>query len=217
MLDTAMAHIEGQAFVRSFGTLFAVASPIGAIPFFLGFTAGQTGPQRRRSASMALLTMAAALATTIAFGTAFMRVFGITEDGFRVGGGFVILLSGIGLVRGKIPSIAVALPNAEGAETSKLSVISPFAIPLVVGPGAISAVIIGLHADPGLGGYLVVSSACVTLLLLMYVALLLADLIYRLLGELAMNVMVRLMGLVIVIIAFETILTGLKAVLPGLG
>ncbi len=217
MLDSLLTNLDWSVFVRTFGTLFAVASPIGAIPFFLGYTAGQSSVQRRHSARAATLTMLIALVVIIVFGTSFLNVFGITVDGFKVGGGFVILLSGIGMVRAKVQSMKVEIKATEGTEHSALSVVSPFAIPLVIGPGAFSAIVLGMHELPGPSGYLVVSAACVALMVIMFLALRLADPIFRLLGDLGMNIMVRLMGLVIIIISFETILSGAKAQLPGLG
>lgn len=216
MWNAVLNELDWPYFIRFFGGLFAIASPIAAVPFFLGYTAGQSPSERTRSAFVATGTMAIAFAVVIVSGITFLNLFGISVAGFRLGGGFVILLSGLAMLSAKVGSMAVTDPEERAAEQSKLAVIFPFAIPLVVGPGAASTIIIGLHGLPGLQGYVVISVACLVLLILMYIALRLADPLFRVMGTLGMNILVRLMGLIIVVLAFETMAAGLVGLFPGL-
>ncbi|MGO3886210.1 MAG: MarC family protein [Mycetocola sp.] len=277
-------------FTAILGALFAIANPFSGLPFFLGYSSPLTTVKEKIFAAIIASATIWVGATIVLYaGHAVLSFFGVSIAGLRVGGGLVILLSGLAMMntnvddtkksgrslarvvhdlvrrghsaheaaasvhasspeaasslrehakRGGKDDVSVAIthataspsgtdtaptappatPPADDAQTKKnkqaayLSLMFPFAIPMVLGPGFMSTILIAENGN----GTLPVLGAFSIIIGITFVAFLLAAPIRALLGTFGMNVLLRLVGLIVIILAFEIMTAGLVKLLPGL-
>jgi multiple antibiotic resistance protein len=191
--------------------LFAILNPIGAIPVFLDLTADQETSQRRHTALIAALAVAIILVISAWVGDGILKFFGLSIDAFRVGGGILILLMAVDMMHAR-PSRAKRTDEEHDEAQDKDSVaIVPLAIPLLAGPGAISTVILDAHNLGSVTERMVLTVIIIGLAVSVWLALYLATPISKWLGKTGNNILVRLMGLILMAIAVEFIITGVKA------
>jgi multiple antibiotic resistance protein len=196
--------------------LVAIVDPLAAIPLFLQLTDGFSVRERKRTARVTALAVFGVLAGAAIAGEAILGAFGTSLPAFRVGGGIVLLLMAVSMLTAE-PDRTRHTPEEDLASRDKASVaVVPLGVPLLAGPGAISAVILqmnggagALHAGLVLGTVALLALAC-------WLALRHAERIGRLVGPIGMNVVIRLFGLVLAAIGVEFIAAGVKQIFPGL-
>lgn len=203
-------------FFKTFVSLFALIDPIGAVPVFIGLTAQQTATERNRTMRTAAVAVFAAIAVSALVGRQLMGFFGISIPALKVGGGIVLLLMGIEMLRAEMAPERTTKAETDAAGRRASVAVVPLAIPLMMGPGALSTVIV--YADRsrgwqelagliGVGGLIGLS---------VWLSFRLAEPIERVLGVTGINVATRVMGLVLAALAVEFVTQGLVELVPGL-
>jgi multiple antibiotic resistance protein len=203
-------------YTRFLTTLLAILDPFFAIPVFLALTEGRGPGDRARTATVTVLTVLAVLLATALAGEPLLRLLGTSLPSFRVGGGLVLLMMSISMLSTLEDPWRHTREEREAAVGKATVAVVPLAIPLLAGPGAISAVIIEMHRSPVLGHRAAVLATIVLACLLLWLMLLLAVPIGRAMGPLAMKVANRLLGLLLAAISVEIMAGGLKELFPGL-
>lgn len=194
----------------TFGSLFAIVDPFAAIPPFLAMTANDTPAQRRRMARTACLTCGGVMSAFALLGPSVFRLFGITLPAFQVAGGLVLLLSSLDMLRAQKSSLKETPEEfAEGMNKDDIA-ITPLAIPLLAGPGAIttSIVLAQRATTPAHKAIFYVLIALVALV--SYGALVIAAENAKRLSPTILNIITRLMGLLLAAIGVQFILSALK-------
>jgi len=200
--------------VSALVTLVAVVDPIGLVPTFLGITHGMPAAARLSVAVRASLIAASILAGSALIGDWLLRTLSITLPAFRIAGGLLLFSIASEMVFG----VRIGRQTQEAADALEERVRNiaafPLAVPLMAGPGAITASVLlsGRTAhDPIrivllLGVIVVVCSAC----FLCFVA---ATPIAKLLGTTGNNVLQRLIGVVLAALAVQYVIDGVRAAL----
>ncbi|CAN5881379.1 YchE family NAAT transporter [soil metagenome] len=199
--------------------LLAIVNPIGVIPFFIHFTQGLTGKQRRNTARVAAFAAFVVIAVSALAGLQIIQFFGISLASFQVGGGMLLLMSAIQMLNAQ-PAESRKSDLDEGgdkADAGASVAIVPLTIPLLTGPATISTMII--YADKTrhwwqlatLVGYGVVIGLAV------WASFALSGRIAKVLGKTGIDVMTRLMGLLLAALAVEVMSDGLTKLFPVLG
>lgn len=204
------------AIIHATVTLFAVMNPLGNVPIFITLTDGTTVKEQRQTAKKAMMVSFVILLVFLLFGKFVLNFFGITISAFRVAGG--ILIFGIAyhlLHANKTPMHSLnANEHQESLEKEDISV-TPLATPIIAGPGTI-ATVMALAADgKGIIGMLPVFIGFVVVLILTYFIFHYAAWITKRLGETELNVITRLMGLILAVIAVQMAVSGLQDIFPG--
>ncbi len=201
---------------KSFISLLALINPVGAVPFFLSLTAQQSEAERRRTIRIASISVFFVIAITALCGQQIISFFGISVGSLEVGGGIIMLLMAISMLNAQIGNARSTPEERFEAESKDNVAVVPLAIPLLTGPGAISAVIV--HSASYRHWYDRVSLIAIGLVLaaICFLALRMADPIARWVGQTGINIGTRLMGLMLSALAVEFIVDGLKALLPNL-
>lgn len=211
--------------VNVFVALFALLDPIGNIPIFAAATAGASLRQRLTVNAMLCLFVVALMVFFFFTGLALLDFFGISLAAFRIGGGILLFMLGLEMVRENFLQSFVdadAINDAKDvrgyARRRFQRLVVPFAMPLIIGPGAISAVIIQASAAEQIGyaGWLAGVVAIVAAGAATFAGFALSGPISRLLGEVGMAIVVRVLGLILVALGIQFILAGLGEALPGL-
>jgi multiple antibiotic resistance protein len=196
--------------------LIVIVDPLAAIPLFLQLTEGFTPRERKRTARVTALAVAGVLAGAALAGESILGAFGTSLPAFRVGGGIVLLLMAVSMLTAE-PDRTRHSPEEDAASRDKASVaVVPLGVPLLAGPGAISAVILQANAGEGLAHRGLVLAVIAALGALCWLALRNAERIGRVVGPLGMNVVIRLFGLILAAIGVEFIAAGVKEIFPAL-
>ena len=130
-------------------TLLAILDPFAAIPLFLRLTDGYSTRERRRTARVTSLAVFGVLAGAALAGDMILDAFGTSLPAFRVGGGIVLLLMALSMLNAS-PDRTRHSPEEDELLTTKEAVaVVPLGVPLLAGPGAISAVILQMDRARG--------------------------------------------------------------------
>lgn len=213
--------------VNFFVALFALLDPVGTIPVFAAATAAATPMARRRIALYIALFVVAFLSFFYLTGMALLDFFGISMPAFRIAGGILLFLLGLDMAREDfVGSFADTAADA-GADPADWRgyarrrferLIVPFAMPLLIGPGAISTVIVYASETARFGytGYAWGIGAIVAVAVVTLVAFSFTGVISRLLGRVGMAIVVRVLGLVLCALAVQLIIAGVADSTVGL-
>jgi len=197
-------------------SLFAVMNPLGNIPIFISLTNGYTALERKASARKATFVSLIILTLFLLVGKLIFSTFGITIHAFRVAGGILIFGIAYGLLHAK-PTGAQhpqGKDREEAIEKEDIS-ITPLALPIIAGPGTIATVMSHSSNTPLdllsiFISYTIILTA--TFLLFYY-----SPLIMDKMGRNGINVVSRLMGLILAVMAIQMIAEGIYGLFPKLG
>jgi multiple antibiotic resistance protein len=197
-------------------TLFVVVDPIGLAPTFLAVTEGLPRRSKRSVALRASIIAGAILIGVALLGDWLFRTLGISLPAFRIAGGLLLFAIAFEMVFG-IRMRREGQAAEEAVEEHVRNVAAfPLAIPLLAGPGAITAVV--LLAGRAAGNLLLtglVLGVVVVVALSCYVAFILAGRISRLLGMTGNIVLSRLLGVLLAALAVQYVVDGIRAVWPA--
>lgn len=194
----------------TFGSLFAIVDPFAVIPTFLAMTVRDSAEQRRRMARTACITCAGVMAFFALAGPAIFKLFGITLPAFQVAGGLVLLLSALDMLRAqKSPLKETPEEAAEGMSKDDIA-ITPLAVPMLAGPGAITTSIVLANKAHGLPQKAVFYALIALVALVSYFVLTIAADGAKRLSSTFLNIVTRLMGLLLAAIGVQLILSALK-------
>jgi len=197
-------------------TLLVVVDPIGLVPSFLAVTHGLPMRARRSVALRACLIAAAILAGSALIGDWLLRTLSITLPAFRIAGGLLLFSIASEMVFGL--RIARQSKAAEQVIEERVRNIAafPLAIPLMAGPGAITATVLLAGRGDGdpmrLAILLAVIAAVLALCLLVFM---LAVRIAKLLGTTGNVVLSRLLGVLLAALAVQYVIDGVRVALAG--
>ena len=204
-------------YTRFFTALLVILDPFMAVPIFLALTHNYTPAERRRVANIATLSVALILVVSALSGESLLVFMGTSLASFRVGGGIVLLLMALSMLRAQPDTLRTTGDEVTAADGLQSVAVVPLAIPLLAGPGAISTVIIQTHRSTELFEPLLVVVCIFLVCSVLWVVLRLAAPIGNTLGESGLNIINRLFGLILAAIAVEVMANGLRQLFPVLG
>jgi len=194
--------IEIATLVTAFTTLFVIVDPIGLAPLYVAMTAGMSPAQRRGVTSAVLMLL------FLVLGDAVLRFIGISVPAFRIAGGVLLFLTALDMLFERRQ--ARRRDNAEeGAEPDQDPSIFPLALPLIVGPGAITTLILLTAEATSPLGYAAIYGVALSVLATVWIAFALADPLARVLGSVGLNVVTRVLGMLLAALAVQFIIDGL--------
>jgi multiple antibiotic resistance protein len=191
----------------AFVTMFVVLDPPGLAPVFVALTGGMTPAAKRTIALEASLISLGVLVGALLFGLAILGVLGISLASFRIAGGLLLFAIAFEMVfeRRQERKSSAVVPRPSPA-------VFPLAIPLMAGPGAITAAVLLGGSAAGdwlrLGLFGAVMAVVVAMCLGVF---LLSGLVERVLGERGQNVLGRLLGVLLAALAVQYVADGIAA------
>lgn len=194
-----------------FTSFFSLMNPLGVMPVFITMTSNLDAHEQRMTARKAMI---AAFVTLMAFafsGQLLFNFFGISVNGFRIVGGVIFFQMGSDMLQARLGKVKV--PKHKVKEYVSDISITPLAIPMICGPGCISNAIVLMENADSLNLKLIFVGVVSLVCLLTYVILFSSTKISNFLGETGNNVLMRLMGLILMVIAVEFFLSGARPIL----
>lgn len=195
-------------------SLFVIIDPLATVPAFLAMTPNDTPQQRMRMARLACAVTAGVLLAFSVAGHYIFKFLGITMPAFQIAASIVLLLVALDMLRAQRSRVhETSEETAAGVEKTDIAV-APLAIPMLAGPGAISTAIL-LHNQ---AANLIQRAALYGCILLVCFA---CYLIFRIsargaqwLSPIAMNITVRIMGLLLAAVAIQFMLNAIRDLKP---
>jgi MarC family membrane protein len=205
-----------ELIINAFVTIIVMFDPPGLAAIFLGLTTGMTRGQRLQVAMRGTITSAGILAVFAIAGASILNILGISLGAFRIAGGLLLFWIAFEMIFEKRHERQEK--SAERAITkdhiSNVAVF-PLAIPLIAGPGAISAVILlaGSFYAPveraGLIGVIIAAS------LVLFAFLVIAERIDQFLGDTGRTILTRLLGVILAALSVQFVVDGIKQAFLG--
>lgn len=194
-----------------FTSLFTITSPLSTMPVFLTMTQSLDEKERRAVAIRSTLVACCALLLFVLAGQFLFKFFGISTNGFRIVGGIIIFRIGFDMLQAKYTPMN--LRKEEIKEYANDVSVAPLGIPLLCGPGAIANAIVLMQEAHSFEMKTALIVAIVLVYVVTFCLLRWAGLLVKFIGETGNNVMMRLMGLILMVIAVECFVSGARPIL----
>jgi len=195
-------------------SLISILNPIGVIPIFLALTTRYSDHKIKLVAHSCSFTVAITIITSLFLGQKILGFFGISIASFTIGGGILIFSMAFSMISAQHAHSKMNPDEIDDAEETAEIGIVPLAIPLLSGPGTISTSII---QSKNFDSFYQWAGA----IIMVAIVALIVNLILRYsrpignrLGKIGLNVMTRIMGLILLSISIEMIVSGVKEILP---
>jgi multiple antibiotic resistance protein len=196
--------------LTSLAAVFFIVDPFAATPAFLAMTASCGRARRKDMARRAAITSLVLLSVFAMVGKYIFRIFGITLPAFKLAGGVLLSLVALDMLQAR-QSRTRETPEeqSDACETEDVGVI-PMGIPMLAGPGSLSTVMVLVgqgrswrDAIPVLVSIAITSATA-------YAVLASADRVANFLGDTGIRILTRLMGLILLAIAFQFFVSALS-------
>jgi len=192
------------------GSLFVIVDPLATAPAFLAMTPNDTPEQRIRMARLACCVTAGVLLVFSIAGQLIFRVMGITMPAFQIAASIVLLLVALDMLRAQRSRVQETHEETKaGVEKTDIAV-TPLAIPMLAGPGAISTTILLQNEANDFPKHVALYICIVVISLASYLILRIAARGSKWLSPIAMSITTRIMGLLLASVAVQFMLNGIK-------
>jgi multiple antibiotic resistance protein len=196
----------------AFSSFFALINPIGVMPVYLSLTAELSGKERFAVATKSVIVAFFVIMLFALSGQFLFRFFGISIHSLRIVGGIVFFLIGMDLLQARLSKVDIKDEELKRKHLTDIA-ISPLAIPILCGPGAITNAIILMEDAVSYHHQVTLLVAILSVLFITYISLLAAGRIVNYMGDTLNTVLMRLMGLIVMVIAVEFFFAGLRPML----
>ncbi|OEH91577.1 MarC family protein [Bacillus solimangrovi] len=194
-----------------FTSFFTLINPLGVMPIYLTMTADLDKEVKKTTARKATIVAFFMLITFALTGQLLFKFFGITIDSLKVVGGVVFFLIGQDMLQARLVKSKISEKEIK-SYTNDISV-TPLAIPMICGPGAITNAIIMMDSATDLNMKILLLVAVFLVCFITYIILVNSTKIYEWLGETGNNILMRIMGLIVMVIAVEFIVSGITPII----
>ncbi|PMB51981.1 MarC family transcriptional regulator [Fischerella thermalis CCMEE 5201] len=198
--------------LRAFLTLFVVLDPIGLVPIFITL-AGEYSPKvQMRIIRQSILVAGGILFSFALFGNNLLRYLGISVEAFQIAAGILLLKIAVDMVFAQHQRETKA-EESEAQTRTDISVF-PLGTPLIAGPGALASILV-LQGEATIYpfGTAIVLGMTMSVLLLLYGSLAIAQTLTRWLGRTGINVVSRVLGILLAALAVEYVIDGILALI----
>ena len=197
------------------GSMFVIVDPVATVPSFLAMTPTDTFEQRAKMARLACVVATIVLLIFAIAGKYIFRFLGITMPAFQIAASIVLLIVALDMLRAQRSRVQET--NEEtvaGAEKTDIA-ITPLAIPMLAGPGAISTAILLQNQARGVVQHIALYVVIGGVMFASYLILRFASHGTRFLNPIAMKIISRVMGLLLAAVAIQFMLKAIKELRTG--
>lgn len=192
-------------------SLFVIVDPLAVVPAFLAMTPNDTAEQRIRTARLACCVTAGVLLLFSMGGQLVFKVMGITMPAFQIAASILLLIVALDMVRAQRSRVQETREETKaGTEKTDIAV-TPLAIPMLAGPGAISTAILLQNEAKDIPQHIALYGCIAAVSLASYLILRISARGARWLSPILMNIAIRIMGLLLAAVAIQFMLNAIKA------
>ena len=202
--------------VKFLVAMIIMMNPLGSLSIFLDLTRKMKVSEQRHIALRSSAAIIVIMLLTVWTGENLLNVLGITIPSFRCAGGIILLLMGLSMLQSRESPVSYTSEDDEAAKERHSVAIVPMALPVIIGPGAISTLIIIAGDYPQFASKTWMSLLCILLTFVMGILLYYAAIVARIVGLSVMKVVTSIMGMIIMAIAVGMLANGLMGLFPGI-
>lgn len=196
----------------AFTSLFTMVNPLGVIPVYTSLTGNLSESDAKKTAVKAIITAVSVLFLFAITGNLIFKFFGISVHSLRVVGGVIFFMAGYDMLQARMITRTKESEQSVEEYTRDVS-ITPLAIPIICGPGAIAVSIVLFNDAQIFSHKLVLLGSILSVMGITLLALLFGTKVIQFFGESGNKVMMRIMGLIVMVISVEFLFSGLKPIL----
>lgn len=199
-------------FAKAFLTLFVVIDPVGLAPLYLALVSDRTETEQTQIATRAVAVSAGILLAFGLTGAYVLHNLGISLQAFQIAAGFLLFKIALDMIF--VHQERETEAEVQEAGTKQDVSVFPLAIPLIAGPGSLASILVLSRESTNYYlGLSVVLAAAAVVLLLCYLFLLLSRPLAKVLGQIGINVVTRVLGVLLAALAVQYMLDGLLSLL----
>jgi multiple antibiotic resistance protein len=192
-------------------SLFVIVDPVAVIPAFVAMTPHDTPEQRIRSARLACCVVAAVLMIFAIAGKWIFKFLGITIPAFQIAASIVLLLVALDMLRAQRSRVQETREETAAGMDKNDIAITPLAVPMLAGPGAIStAILLQGQAAGDIPKTIALYLCILAVAFVSYLVLRISARGARWLNPIAMKVTTRIMGLLLAAVAVQFMLNAIR-------
>lgn len=195
----------------AFVSLFVVIGPFSAAPIFLAMTPNDSVVERVRMAKLACVIVAAVLLVFAIAGTHLLSIFGISIPAFQTAGGILLLLIAFSMLQAKDPPQKISPEDSQAGAAKDDIAVTPLAVPLLAGPGAISTSILLADKADNLANHIALYLIIVIVAASVFYILKAFAIGAKRIDPLYLRIATRLMGLLLAALAMQFVFNGIKS------
>lgn len=205
--STVMSELP--AIVAAFTTLFVIIDPPGLAPLFVALTQGMTAAHRRAILIRAVIISFGLMIAFLFLGETLLGFIGISMPAFRIAGGILLFLTALEMLFQKRQERRAGNATEGAEEHHDDPSVFPLAMPLIVGPGAITTIILLAGQADGAADFGIIAGVLAAVLACVFAFCMASGLIERALGKTGINIVTRLLGMLLAALAIQFILDGI--------
>jgi len=207
-----------ELFLLSFAALFSIMNPLGTIPLFVGLTQDNTMKERSQIAFWTAFNVLIILLLSFFVGKYILLFFGISLNSLKLAGGLIIASSGFALLTGKFREHKGMKRERvqNDIKTRSEITLTPLAIPMLAGPGAISLLIAYNQTYSTTTDYLWIVGAIFFTTISIYLLLKISRYIVKVLGASGINALSRIIGFIVIAIGIEMITVAVLTIIDSI-
>ena len=192
-------------------SLFVIVDPLAAVPAFLAMTPNDGPEQRIRTARLACCVTAGVLLVFSVAGTLVFKVLSITMPAFQIAASIVLLLVALDMLRAQRSRVQETHEETKAGTEKPDIAVTPLAIPMLAGPGAISTTILFQNEAKNISQHIALYGCILLVALASYIIFRIAARGARWLNPIVMSIAIRIMGLLLAAIAIQFMLNAIRA------
>ena len=196
----------------TFTSVLFIVDPIAVVPSYLVITRSETAAQRAATARRACIAAALILIAFAIGGALIFELFGITLPAFRIAGGLILWLVAMDMLHAQRRTQESGPEIMEG-EVKDDTALTPLAMPMLAGPGAISTVMVLSAQARTMPQKLIVHASIVVTALASWIVLRVGERLVQRMGQTGIRVMTRIMGLLLAALAVQFVISGAQEAL----
>ncbi len=201
-----------ELFLQAFVTLFVIIDPVGNAPIFAVMTRGMSDKAIRKIARKASVITLCLLLLFGLIGSSLLTMLGISISAFRIAGGLLLFVIAFRMLMGYHDPDQLDSEKSVYGDRSDMAVF-PFAIPLLAGPGGMTASILLMTSNPGLIDKSIVTGVLVLVVGIAYFSMAWAARINAKLGHSGGNLLARIVGILLAALSVQYVADGIEGLL----
>ncbi len=201
---------ELATLITVFSTLFIIIDPPGLAPIFVALTQGMSPAERRTIALRSCIISAVLMLMFLFVGEAVLNFIGISMPAFRIAGGVLLFLTALEMLFQRRQARREDNAEEGAAEHNDDPSVFPLALPLIVGPGAITTIILFAGQTQTALDMATLAAVMLSVLVIVFLAFLSSSAIERVLGKTGLNILTRVLGMLLAALAIQFILDGIR-------
>lgn len=198
-------------FLLTFVALFSVCNPISNLPVFMGLTQKYSSKAKTKTALWAAINVFITLTISFFVGEYILKFFGITIDVLRIAGGLLICMAGFSLLSGEV-SKQTETTEETAVESNENIAMTPLAIPLMAGPGAMSFLIAKANEYPEVSDKIMIILAVLAVAISIFAIFQSGNIISKFLGVSGMTTISKIIGFLVLAIGIQYIVTSVEII-----